>query len=122
MDLFRESLGWVSADAPIESPLWTPGFARWVTHHLLGFACLDTFYGWLAASERADRAGQLTWALDEHERFSFRHWACSGRGTQHEPGLFYVEPTWNERDLRAQPKCNKAHMRRHLAALNEVRR
>lgn len=115
-------LAWVSSDAPIPSPLWTNGLTRWITNHLLGFACVDSFYGWLVSSERAGRAGQLTWNQREHERFSFRHWACSGRGTEHEPGLLYVEATWEARDISDQPTCNRDHRRQHLALLKEIQR
>jgi hypothetical protein len=116
-------LGWVSSDAPMPSPMWTKGLTLWVTNHLLGFACLDSFYGWLALAQRAAQAGHVNWNLRDHERFCFRHWACSGRGTVPDPGLLYVEASWDDCDLhRLEPAFTRMHQRQHLAALSSIRR
>lgn len=116
-------LGWLSSDAPIPSPMWTKGLADWVTSHLLGFACLDSFYGWLVLAQRAARDGAVTWNPRDQERFCFRHWACSGQGTVMDPGLFYAEATWEEYDLgRLQPVFSKAHQCQHAASLAAIHR
>lgn len=115
-------VGWVYGEAPIPSVLWTEGLSRWLTQHLLGFACLDSFYGWIDSANKSEACNKVLWRHEDCRRFNFRHWACSGRGTRDEPGLLYAEMCWNPRALESLPACNRAHRSRHLVALKKIHR
>lgn len=115
-------IGWVYSEAPIPSVLWTEGLTRWLTKHLLGFACLDSFYGWLDSANRSEATGRIFWSHEECRNFNFRHWACSGRGTQDEPGLLYVEMPRDTRELTSLAACSRNHRTRNLAALGSIHR
>lgn len=113
-------LGWTSSEAPLPSPLWTQGLSHWVNNHILGFACLDSFQGWLRLARQAERSGRIAWDLHDHKRFGFRHWACCGRGTVDDPGLLYVENTLQQADLQQLGSCTGAHRRQHNSAISRI--
>jgi hypothetical protein len=114
-------LAWVSAVAPIASPLWTEGYSRWVFGHLLGLACFDSFRDWSEVTRRSANAQRMNWSHRQYRMFGFRHWACCGRGTIYEPGVFYTEGA-TEASLDSAPPVKRSHLRSHLRLLQATKR
>ncbi len=113
-------LGWISGEAPVPSSLWTKQYEAWLNGHVLGCACFDSFHGWLLASIDSEKKGQLSWRLQQHRQFFCRHWAVSGRGTQDEPGLFFVEQTNDNANL--MPPGGRTHRLETMTALAGIKR
>jgi DNA-directed RNA polymerase subunit RPC12/RpoP len=118
-------LGWISKDSPISSVHWSPAFESWLNAHLLAAACLDSFAGWMMLSATHKGDHQVRWCMKDHEMFTKRHWACSGRGTPFEPGLLFLEPLTSSNFLSANLlscKCTRMHHRVTVLALARVKR
>lgn len=85
-------LSWVSTDAPIPSVHWSQQFESWLNAHILAAACFDSFRGWLHLSAADELKNEILWESGGENGYAHRHWACSGRGSSSEPGLFFLEP------------------------------
>ncbi|MDI1239397.1 MAG: hypothetical protein PSV26_18090 [Polaromonas sp.] len=78
--------------APIPSVYWTKKFEAWLNGGILAAACFDSFRAWEQHCAADVRKGKIAWDFRDHDNYARRHWACSGRGTSFEPGLFFWEP------------------------------
>lgn len=85
-------LGWISMTAPIPSVYWSKKFEAWLNASILSAACFDSFRAWEQRCATDVRKGTIVWDFRDHDDYARRHWACSGRGTSFEPGLFFLEP------------------------------
>lgn len=85
-------LTWISKDAPVPSIYWSKRFESWLNSNLLAAACFDSFRGWMTHCSMAEHKLKFTWKSGCENDFKRRHWACSGRGSESEPGLIFLEP------------------------------
>ncbi len=111
-------IAWLASEAPIGSRLWAHRLDGWVRSHLLACACLDSFAEWLQLAERAKKL--VLWHKADAKSFRSRHWACSGRGTTHEPAMLFIEHTFHA--IGKVPSASGAHLRATRSALSAIRR
>ena len=85
-------LGWIFKDAPVPSMYWSKRFESWLNANLLAAACFDSFRGWITRCALDEKKLRFIWESGCEKKFQRRHWACSGRGSESEPGLVFLEP------------------------------
>lgn len=99
-------LGWISMSAPIPSVYWSKKFEAWLNAGILAAACFDSFRDWEERCATDERKGKIAWDFRDHDNYARRHWACSGRGTSFEPGLFF----WNHYLERRRNSASRSRL------------
>jgi hypothetical protein len=110
---------WLSLYAPVAQRSWNHAASHWVTLHVLGRACIDSFRTYLAEADQPRQHRRVLWLPFPAHDFPRRHVVARGGHRRGEPISFCISPL-DEADSDGQSASvlgRNHHRRVHLEGL-----